>query len=1189
MSEKVMLNLILAFLMVSSAIVIVGATGEGDQALPPPAEEGSGIIEAPGTKDLGQIGTIDVPRIRTYDADDVGDLMAQLRSEFFSRHPMKLTSAAPSAGTKDENDDISNATEVFDGDSISSSVTSWIGGNNIHTSDVDFYLVNLTINGPSSKVDRIIIDIKSTDAESKNANLLTQFYYPDNLLGQWANLDFEMTGAHHGNTSRFVYFPKGEPTSTYILPIVFQFISYNSTAIDYSFTVDIQTVTRSDTWNGELNGASFVNKTIRPAALQNVNISHEFYDWFDLSALITDAGLQEARQDKVTLSLRVDAATEERGQMYTYGMPSGFGKLTNASTIMSIFFIYHNYTSGQWTIQTDQGGNIPFASCLFTNGDPVPAGFIRQKIDAAFIGLAPYRVIHLGNGWYGGAEGNGEFQYNLTNIAVEILPPNDPPAKIGTIPDFSFDEDTGPWEDIVDLEQYFTDDWSDNDLRFEVRPVGTPPKEITVSVAPDGKHLRINVSADNWYTPAGAPLSYQVLAYDWGQDWKRDSGDDLKVLSNVFKVTINPVNDDSYILKVDTNAGTVDNDHEWIVFQMTQIQFLKTRKIFGMDNDTADKNNLIYTSNATTTAFRMNDKGQFDFIPTNEHVGTTWIRVAVDDGNPPEEDDYCLLKFIVTNINDGPELLSIRNRDSGASFDLKKTDEASFFNILEDAEVNLTVTADDPDIVIYQPDQLSWSVGAVGWTITPDPDDPFTAYITYTPTNGDAVIGEARTKFFVRDSQQLMSKEVEIILYVDNVNDPPTILAVNDELVEDGAVTLNAANRKAAKEDTLYTLTVLGEDIDPKDEVRFLISDMVNFVQVPLSDEDFGTSFQIQPSQDMVGMQQVMITVMDKKDRKTTVRVNYEVNGTNDPPGEPKMDVTALTGFKVEQTIKFQARDVVDIDGDELTIEWNFGDGSPYAYGMEVEHVYTFGGAFTVSLIVRDPSGEQTIARRPLTIAEKEIVIDPNLDTDGDGMPDVWELLYAGFDINDPSDANDDFDKDGFTNLDEYKNKDANGDRYNPLDKNSHPPVTKEEKSDYTLIIVIIVAAVIVLIIIIVLFAFLLRTPKQVQPQMMYGREASPQLPPRPPQQPALEAKPQPQLPPKPEEDLMEGFLEEAAKEVKDSMDMGQEEDNVWRPPAPVEEPEKSQVDDLFDDQSEQKAPVPKADAQLAPPPMPPK
>jgi hypothetical protein len=45
----------------------------------------------------------------------------------------------------------------------------------------------------------------------------------------------------------------------------------------------------------------------------------------------------------------------------------------------------------------------------------------------------------------------------------------------------------------------------------------------------------------------------------------------------------------------------------------------------------------------------------------------------------------------------------------------------------------------------------------------------------------------------------------------------------------------------------------------------------------------------------------------------------------------------------------------------------------------------------------------------------------PPKDSDRDGMPDNWEKRY-GFDSNNPNDRNDDPDKDGYTNLEEYLN-----------------------------------------------------------------------------------------------------------------------------------------------------------------------
>jgi hypothetical protein len=57
---------------------------------------------------------------------------------------------------------------------------------------------------------------------------------------------------------------------------------------------------------------------------------------------------------------------------------------------------------------------------------------------------------------------------------------------------------------------------------------------------------------------------------------------------------------------------------------------------------------------------------------------------------------------------------------------------------------------------------------------------------------------------------------------------------------------------------------------------------------------------------------------------------------------------------------------------------------------------------------------------------------DPNADTDGDGMPDLWEIDH-NLDPN-FNDAQKDPDQDGFTNLEEYRRG------TDPRDPESHPP-----------------------------------------------------------------------------------------------------------------------------------------------------
>lgn len=63
---------------------------------------------------------------------------------------------------------------------------------------------------------------------------------------------------------------------------------------------------------------------------------------------------------------------------------------------------------------------------------------------------------------------------------------------------------------------------------------------------------------------------------------------------------------------------------------------------------------------------------------------------------------------------------------------------------------------------------------------------------------------------------------------------------------------------------------------------------------------------------------------------------------------------------------------------------------------------------------------------------KKSLEADPSQDSDGDGLPDVWERKY-GFNPFDGEDAKLDFDGDSFSNLEEYAAK------TDPADPASHP------------------------------------------------------------------------------------------------------------------------------------------------------
>lgn len=76
------------------------------------------------------------------------------------------------------------------------------------------------------------------------------------------------------------------------------------------------------------------------------------------------------------------------------------------------------------------------------------------------------------------------------------------------------------------------------------------------------------------------------------------------------------------------------------------------------------------------------------------------------------------------------------------------------------------------------------------------------------------------------------------------------------------------------------------------------------------------------------------------------------------PGGGPVASFTATpsTG-SAPLTVTFDGSASSDPEGDPLTYEWAFGDGSTSTTGPVVQHTYTAPGSFTASLVVRDPAG----------------------------------------------------------------------------------------------------------------------------------------------------------------------------------------------------------------------------------------
>ncbi|MGQ9582755.1 MAG: PKD domain-containing protein [Thermoplasmatota archaeon] len=121
------------------------------------------------------------------------------------------------------------------------------------------------------------------------------------------------------------------------------------------------------------------------------------------------------------------------------------------------------------------------------------------------------------------------------------------------------------------------------------------------------------------------------------------------------------------------------------------------------------------------------------------------------------------------------------------------------------------------------------------------------------------------------------------------------------------------------------------------------------------------------------GTFRVSCTVSDPLEEGEAFWLNVVVG--NSPPQAVTKIQAPREGY-VEEAIHFKA-DVVDLDGDELSYQWSFGDGASSAERSPY-HIYKTPSEYMVTLMVSDGHSNLTL-RTTVDIKEKEMQLDPGM------------------------------------------------------------------------------------------------------------------------------------------------------------------------------------------------------------------
>ena len=446
-----------------------------------------------------------------------------------------------------------------------------------------------------------------------------------------------------------------------------------------------------------------------------------------------------------------------------------------------------------------------------------------------------------------------------TLLLLRILDANDPPVLIAAISDQTATEDI---EFAFDVSTFFADVDVDDQLTYSATLEGGVPLPTWLSI--DGSSGVLSGTPENQDV---GEINIEVTAADL----------ESVTVSDVFQLTIINANDAPTVTQLDD----LTIDEEATLSETVSHAF--------SDPDVGDQ--LTFSAELADggslpswIAFNS-ETAEFSGVPTEANLGEYEIRVTATDAEM--ESASTTFTLTVANVNDRPELV-IEIEDQRA------VEEEPF-------EVDISASFTDPD-----------PGDALTFTATLENGGPLPAWLTIstdgvfrgTPSNDDTV--NASIQVTATDSASATVSDT-FMLFVLNVNDPPTASEIPDQMaVEDASFS--------------FDVTEFFADVDPTDQLIYLLT-AEGGEEIPewLSFDSEQGLFSGTPGNEDVGTTTLEVTAVDKNLERVSAIFDLAVENVNDEPtltGDiPDQRVDQGQEFTFDVSTFFEDVDV----GDTLT------------------------------------------------------------------------------------------------------------------------------------------------------------------------------------------------------------------------------------------------------------------------------